>query len=198
MKKFKMYLLILITLVLFFQIAAGAENDYGIVKAWFNGQNATVNGIQLRIGEPVDIKVEVISKINGNVHVKLREPGTTTSFEVISGPSKQGDRIDNMGVSPNWSNTFQWKIRPNGAWKNGNAPINIFVSFYNSKKNDQKPIEFTIANPYILDEQYSGAVPTPEKTVSPAGTQAKAAPFVPVIFAVGALMLAWRWGIERS
>jgi len=62
-------------------------------------------------------------------------------------------------------------LKPNGAWKNGNAPINIFVSF--SKKGNQKPIQFTIANPYILDEQYSGAVPTTETTVSPAGTQTR-------------------------
>lgn len=189
---------ILIVLLLNFQIAAGAENEYGIVRAWFNGENATVNGVKLKISEPVEIKVEVISKINGNVHVKLREPGTTTAFEVLSGPSKQGDRIDNMDVSPNWSNTFLWKIRPNGAWTNGNAPINIFVSFYNSKKQDQKPIEFSIANPYILNEQYSGAVPIPEKTTSPAGTPAKAASFLPVIFTVSALLLAWRWGREKS
>ena len=96
--KIRILILILIVLFLNFQIAVGAENEYGIVKAWFNGENATVNGIKLKIGEPVEIKVEVISKINGNVHVKLREPGTTTAFDVLSGPSKQDDRIDNMDV----------------------------------------------------------------------------------------------------
>ncbi len=101
----------------------------------------TINGIQLKIGEPAEIKLEVLSKINGN------------------------------------------------------APINVFVSF--SKKGNQKPIQFTIANPYILDEQYSGAVPTPETTASPAGTQAKATPFLSVIFMVGALLLAHCWGREK-
>ncbi len=178
------------------QLVEGAENEYGAVKAWFNEENATVEGVQLKVGEPAEVKVEVISKINGNVHVKIREPGVTAAFEVLNGPSKEGERIDNMGISSNWSKTFQWKIRPNGAWTNGNAPINIFVSFYNSKKKDQKPIEFTIANPYILDEQYSGAVPTPGTTASPAGTEAKAVPFLSVIFNVGALLLAWIWRRE--
>jgi sarcinarray family protein len=203
--KIKVAILILILFSWNLGLVSAEENEYGIVKAWFNEKNATIDtieGIKLRVGEPVEIKVEVISKINGNVHVKLREPGTTTSFEVISGPSKQGDRIDNMGVSPNWSKTFRWKIKPNGAWKNGNAPINIFVSFYHSKKQDQKPIEFTIANPYILDEQYSGAASKPKTTSTPTGTlqstPAKETPFLPVIFAVGALLLAWRWGRMKN
>jgi sarcinarray family protein len=201
MKKFKMYLLILITLVLFFQIAAGAENDYGIVKAWFNGQNATVNGIQLKIGEPVELKIEVVSKINGQVFIKLKEPGYSKAFNVLNGPSKQDESIDNYDITADWSRTYTWTITPNGAWKNGNAPINIFVQFnkiVNGKLKGDKIFQFTIANPYILDEQYSGAVPTPEKTVSPVGTQAKETPFLPVIFTVGALILAWRWRREKS
>jgi hypothetical protein len=54
-------------------------------------------------------------------------------------------------------------------------------------------VDFTIANPYILDEQYTGAVPTPVTTASPAGTQAKETPFLPGMFTVGTLILAWRW-----
>lgn len=198
--KIKVAILILILFYWNMGLVLAEENEYGIVKAWFNEKNATsetIEGIKLRIGEPIDIKVEVISKINGNVHVKLREPGTTTAFEVISGPGKQDDRIDNMGVSPNWSNTFQWKIRPNGAWTNGNAPINIFVSFYSSKKKDQKPIEFSIANPYILDKQYSGALSTPKltsiSTEKMPSTPTKAAPFIAMIFTISVLMLARRW-----
>ncbi|KAB2948055.1 MAG: sarcinarray family MAST domain-containing protein [Candidatus Methanoperedens sp.] len=195
--KIKVTILILILFFWNLQLVSAEENEYGIVKAWFNEKNATsetIEGIKLRIGEPVEIKVEVISKINGNVHVKLSEPGTTTSFEVISGPSKQDDRIDNMGVSPNWSNTFQWKIRPNGAWTNGNSPINIFVSFYNSKKKDQKPIEFTIANPYILDEQYTGAAATtPAPEITGTGAPAKPTPFPSLVFALATLLAISHW-----
>ena len=190
--------IIIIILLLNTQIALGAENEYGIVKAWFNGKNATVEGIDLRVDEPSEIKVTVTSKINGNVHIKLLEPGITKAFDVISGPSKQDERIDNMGVSPGWSKTFTWKIKPNGNWKNGNAPINIFISFYSSNNRDQKPIEFTIANPHILDEQYPGSGSTPVQTsgITPGATEPKEAPFVPVI-AVLALMIMIYLGKRR-
>ncbi len=190
-------ILIFAVLILNFQNVSGAENEYGLVKAWFNGENATVNGVKLRINEPVELKVEVISKINGNVHLKLREPGVTNAYEVISGPSKEGERVDNMAVSPDWTKTFQWKIRPNGAWKNGNAPINIFVSFYSLKKEDQKSVEFTIANPYILDEQYTGSPTTtttsPAPKMTESGSPVKTAPFLSLLAAVFVLLLARRW-----
>ena len=186
---FKNYFLFLMSFILIFQTAAGAENEYGIVKAWFNGQNATANGVELKIGETADIKVDVISKISGDVIIQLYEPGVTKAFEVIDGPSMIEKRIDNMNIQSGWSKTYTWKIAPNGAWKGGNAPINIFVQFY--KGMNDKKVDFTIANPYILDEQYSGA-PTPETTASPTGTPAKATPSLPVIFTVSVLLLAWR------
>ena len=193
MKRFKVFLSTLIILILYFQIAAGAENDYGTVKAWFNEQNATVEGIQLKIGEPSELKIEVTSKIDGNVYIKILEPGNTKAFDVISGPSKQDERIDNLEVVKGWSRTLTWIISPNGAWKNGNAPINVFVEF--SKIKDDRKIQFTIANPYILDEHYTGAATTtteaPEITETGAPS-AKEAPFLPLIFTVSTLLLAWR------
>jgi sarcinarray family protein len=186
---------------LIFQIGSAEENKYGIVKAWFNGENATVetiNGIQLKIGEPAEVKVEVISKINGHVSLKLKEPGITTAYDVLSGPSKIDEKISNLNIESDWLETYTWSLIPNGAWKNGNAPINIIVQFHDLKTKNDEIIQFTIANPYILDEQYSGAVPTPESTASPAGTQAKATPFLSAIFTVSALLLAWLLGKAKS
>lgn len=194
MKNFIMFLVIAGIIIVSAQsvIAVPTENDYGNVKAWFNGQEATVKNIKLKIGEPADIKVTVNSSISGHVFVKLTNPLVTQPYQVLEG-TEIDKRIDNLGVAQGWSKTFNWKIKPNGAWTNGNAPINIFVSFYNLKKEDQKPIEFTIADPYILDEQYIGAPsnPTPQPTVS--GTLAKPAPFPSVLIAVVMMLVAWRW-----
>ncbi|CAG0994680.1 hypothetical protein METP3_02872 [Methanosarcinales archaeon] len=99
-----------------------------------------------------------------------------------------------MNINKGWSKTFIWKVAPNGAWKNGNAPINIYVGFYNTKSKVDKNIKFTIANPYILDEQYTGAAtttPAPEITGTGA-PPAKSTPFLPFIFTVSTLLLAWR------
>jgi sarcinarray family protein len=196
--RFTTTILILAVLFFNFQIAEGAENEYGTVRAWFNGENATVNSVQLKVGEPVEIKVEVISKINGNAYVKLKEPGVTKAYKISNGPSAEDEYINNYDIIEGWSKTYTWFIEPNGNWKNGNAPINIFVSF--SKKGNQKPIQFIIANPYILDEQYSGAVTTTSGApkITETGAPAKAASFLPVIFTVSALLLARRLGREKS
>ncbi len=194
--KFITYILILALLFLNFQIVEGAENEYGIVRAWFNGRNATINDVQLKIGESAEVKVEVISKIKGDASLMLREPGVTKVFDVLDGPSKEEEWLTNMNIESGWSKTYTWIVAPNGAWKGGNAPLNIVVQF-NKGMNDKK-IQFTIANPYILDEQYSGAVPTHEIPVSPAGIQAKETPFIPVIFTISVLMLAWRWRRKKS
>ena len=186
-------IILFLVLILNFQEAAGAENEYGIVRAWFNGENATVNSVQLKIGQPVEVKVEILSKIDGNVYVELDEPGITKSYDVIVGNSALGESIDNQNIIAGWLKIYSWTLKPNGAWKNGNAPINIRVSF--SKKGNQKPIEFTIVNPYILDEQYTGAVTTTTVVPKITGTgapPAKSTPLLPVIFTVSTLLLAWR------
>ncbi len=190
--KFRMFILILILALFSFQTVAGAENKYGVVKAWFNGENATVNGIKLKIGEPAEVKVEVTSKINGHVFVQLTEPGITKAFNVLNG-SKQDESIDNLKIERNWSKIFSWKIVPNGEWKNGNAPINVFVQFYNIKTKDNEIIQFTIANPYILDEQYTGATATTKATPTITTAGEKAVPFPSAIFALAALLALWRF-----
>ena len=40
-----------------------------------------------------------------------------------------------MNIESGWSKTYTWTIAPNGAWKNGNAPLNIIVQF-NKVKNE--------------------------------------------------------------
>ena len=166
-----------------------------LLKAWFNDENATVNGVQLKIGEPVEIKVEVISKINGHVTIILQEPGVTKAFKVLSGPSKEDEKISNLNIESGWSKTYTWIITPNGAWKNGNAPINLLVKFYNIKSKNDKITQFSIANPYILDEQYTGAsaTTTPAPEITGTGAPAKETPFPSGIFVFMALLVAWRF-----
>ena len=147
-------------LFVFIPNSSAAENNYGIVSAWFNNEPATVEGISLKNNEPFTIKVEVESKIEGNVYVQLYEPGVTTAYTVIDGPSKINEWIYNTKIESGWKKTYIWKLKPDGDWTNGIAPINIFVQF-NQAHDDIMKLEFTIANPYILDEQYSGSTPKP-------------------------------------
>jgi len=55
--------------------------------------------------------------------------------------------------------------------------------------------QFNIANPYILDEQYSGVVTTTTeapKITEIGATPSKETTFIPIIFTVSTLLLAWR------
>jgi len=190
-------LFFLIVFFVIFPVASAEENEYGIVRAWFNDENATVKtieGVQLKIGEPVEIKVEVMSKINGHVTLILQEPGITKAFKVLSGPSKEDEKISNLNIESGWSKTYTWIITPNGAWKNGNAPINLLVKFYNIKSKYDKITQFSIANPYILDEQYTGAAATtPAPEITGTGAPAKETPFPSVVFTLATLLAISRW-----
>ncbi len=107
------------------------------------------------------------------------------------GPSKQDERIDNLNVVTGWSKTYTWKVLPNGAWKNGNAPINVVVKFYDTQSKKDKIIDFTIANPYILDEQYTGAAQTPRPAGTAPGATPKPAPFPSALGAIAMLLAVW-------
>ena len=177
--------LILVLLICFNQntFAEPAENDFGIVNAWYNGQEATVENIQLKVGETAEITVSINSKIDCNVYVKLINPLVTVPYDIISGPSDLDESIDNRGVKSGWTTNYTWIIAPNGEWTNGNAPINIFVQF--SDRGDVRIEEFTIANPIIFDKQNSGPTRT---TTDPSSTDQSPSQGSPGFGVAGALL----------
>jgi len=197
--KSKFIILIFIALFLITHVVSAAENEYGIVNAWFNEKNATVEGFSMKIGEPGIVKVTIKSNISGHVFVEINEPGMTKGFKVLDGPSKQDERIDNLNIESGWSKTFTWTVSPNGAWKNGNAPLNIFVQFSkieNGKLKGDKKIQFTIANPFILDEQYPGS--SPALTIGAAqptgaSSEPQQASFMGAAGMLGVILGVWMW-----
>ena len=169
MKKIVFFLIILYIIWLSQSVLAEPEeNKYGIVNAWYNGQEATVRDVQLKIGETAEIKVEVSSKIDGHVIIKIVNPLKTESYEVVSGPSLIDESIDNLFIESGWHETYIWTIKPTGKWTNGNAPLNLYVQF-NEAYDEYERVQFTIANPTILDEHYSGPTPT-RTTTDPSST----------------------------
>ena len=165
-----------------------AENEFGIVSAWSNDEPATVEGMILKINEPFIVKVTIESKIDGNIYVRLSEPGVTNAYEVIEGPSEIDEFIDNMKIESGWKTTYIWKLKPNGDWTNGNAPINLFVQFDRSF-DDIRKIQFTIANPHILDEQYSSFNIFPTRTATdPSSTDQPPSQGSPGFGVAGALL----------
>ena len=146
-----------------------------------------VENIQLKVGEPSEITVSINSKIDCNVYVKLINPLVTVPYDIISGPSDFDELIQNRGVKSGWSKNYTWIIEPNNKWVNGNAPINVFVEF--SDRGDDRHVEFTIANPHILDEKYSGfnIIPT-RTTTDPSSTNQPPSQGSPGLGVAGAMM----------
>ena len=175
-----------------------AENEFGIVRAWSNDEPATVEGMVLKINEPFTVKVTIESKIDGDICVRLSEPGVTNAHEVIEGPSEIDEFIDNMNIESGWKTTYIWKLKPNGDWTNGNAPINLFVQF-NKAHDDVRKIQFTIVNPHILDEKYSGfnIIPT-RTTADPSSTNQSPPLGSPGFGVVGALLGILLAGVYRA
>ena len=153
-------LVVFIVLILIpVQLAGAAENEYGEVKAWCNGEKATVNDLSVKVGEPINITVKVTSRINGLVNIQLNEPWTTPSYDVISGPGELDEWIKEYDVEPGCTEEYTWIIVPNGEWTGGRSPIMVDVAFY-SDTDGKQDVGFTIASPIILDEQYSGPAST--------------------------------------
>jgi len=177
---------LMLILCLLIQICTAGENEYGVVKAWCNNQPATVESINLKINEPVEIRIEVTSKIDGFIDLKLKEPGVTNAYSVVSGPSEMGEWITEENVQSGWSNNYTWVITPTGEWTSGSAPVNILVYFF-KEINDDLSIQFTIANPTILDEHYSGPAPT-RTTTDPSSTNQSPSQGSPGFGVAGALL----------
>ncbi len=159
MKKIGKLIIFLVLIFILIPNGNAAENDYGKAIAWCNDEPATVNNLEIKIDEPIVVKVEVTSKVAGFVDMQLYEPGVTKSFDVISGPSNFDEWVSEYDLEPGWTKVYTWTIAPNGKWTGGRVPINVIVIF-NKEINNNLRVQYTIANPYILDEQYSGPAPT--------------------------------------
>jgi len=119
-------------------MAEPIENEYGIVNAWFNEKEATVENIQLKINEPTQLKIEIIPKKNCDVYLKISNPMITEAYKLESGPSEYDKYFNKDNVEINEILLYSWVIKPTGDWINGNAPINIRVIF--TEKDIQMPI----------------------------------------------------------
>jgi len=196
----KYYIITTILIISIIQIntvfAEPIENEYGIVNAWYNEKEATVENIELKIDEPAEIKIQITSKIEGDLAFLLTNPMVKKPYYVIEGPSEFEEWLVEYEVNPGWIKTYVWKIAPNDKWTNGNAPINVLVQINDGM--DYKKIEFTIANPYILDEQYSGPIPTATDPSSTDQPPSQGSPGFGVVGALMGIMLAVGYGTIKT
>ncbi len=111
-----------LALVIIVSMAGDAEARHAI-RAYYNGQEATVTGVSLQIGEPFTIDLYVTPDRYTTVSARLREPGGgLESYGRIS-----GDPVDiaRKQGGPNDTVHYQWVLAPTDAWAGGTAPLDI-------------------------------------------------------------------------
>ena len=148
---------LLLTLVLVISTACGAGAK-PVIKAYYNGQEATVSGVTLQVGEPFTVDLYVTPDRYTTVATRLREPGGgLESYERISGDAA-GDIVRKKG-GPNETVHFRWVLAPTDAWTGGTAPLDIQYDVWGETMDGDVQGYFTVVEAYISPEKYS---PSPQ------------------------------------
>jgi len=163
-------LLVLMLLVPLAADVAGARS----VKAYFDGQEATVTGVVLRVGEPFKVNLTVTPDAESDVYVMLVEPGVDAAYDRIDGEAKGAPVSRHCGAGSSVS--FGWTLAANGRWTDGNAPVNVY---YQIDACDRSVPEvsglFTVVDAYIPPGEPAASPadsPGPAMTPSAAGAGA--------------------------
>jgi len=163
----KKYMFIIMIFLILFSIPhiRAAECEYGSVEAFFskdgeNWQKATVQNSTLKRGEAFFIKAYIRSKINlSSIDIKIWETGENSkfnsTFKLIEGFDCFFSFYDIYPIKKDDNLTYIWQfnVKHNTKWFNGNAPLNLFVQFdKNEEVNEQ--VSFTIVNFFIKKDVF--------------------------------------------
>ena len=143
-----------IVLLIFISIS-GVALAKPTIKAYFNGQEATVKGVTLKVDEPFTVDLNITPDSDSIVSVILMEPGNDRSYKSLGG----NVTYDFSDVRCRSGETchFQWLLAANGDWTDGTAPVNIYYQLNDWIQGDEMLYsgEFTVVDPYISPEHYT-------------------------------------------
>jgi len=163
MKKIIIWLVVAFVAMEASPVTQAWECAYGTVNGWVKlegdteWREAPVEGVTLKVHEPFEVKLEIITKFESLLDLKLYDPGITKAYEVIKGPSKNDEWIyAGEWLSPGEKKTYEWSVRPTGDFKEGTAPWNVFVQFTKTM-SDYDTIDKTILHAYISPSEWQGS-----------------------------------------
>lgn len=123
------------------------------IKAYCNGQEATVTGISFMVGEPFTVEVNVTPEENAGIYIMLYEPGYKQAYDRISGETKGA--VIQRRCDCNMTEHFKWVLAANGNWSNGTAPVNVYYQIEPEDGGERIRGGFTVVNPYLKSERYT-------------------------------------------
>jgi sarcinarray family protein len=143
---------LLLALIIFASLAADADAKH-VIKAYYNGQEATVTGVKLKVGEPFTVDLYVTPDRYTTVAARLREPGGgLESYRRISGDD--GVEIVRKKGGPNDTVHFQWVLAPTDDWTGGTAPLNLQYDVWGETMDGDVQGYFTVVEAYISPVKY--------------------------------------------
>jgi sarcinarray family protein len=141
-------LLFLFLLALFLATMTGMASGKSI-KAYFNGQEATVSGVDLRPGERFTVDLYVTPDGEADVYAELDEPGIDRAYDRLSGDELVPTAFKRCNASS--GARFHWVLAASGRWTNGTAPANIYYQIDRRDSNDVIGSGyFTVVDAFIL------------------------------------------------
>ena len=147
-------------------LCAGDASAKNIVKAYFNGQEATVTGVTLKTGEPFTVDLYVTPDRPTTVAALLREPGGDwDAYAPVSG-DPAGTVVRKKGSSSDTVH-FRWVLAPREAWAGGSAPLNVVYDVWGEDVDGDVQGYFTVVEAYISPERFQ---PPRQAGVSPFST----------------------------
>jgi len=172
-------MVILIVLLAMVPGEAGGKS----IKAYFNGQEATVTGVVLHPGEPFAVDLYLTPDRESYAFAEIDEPGITRAYDWL-----EGDTIMPTGGKPcNASNVahYRWVMAANENWLGGTAPLNIYYQL--NDKGQTSPSAsglFTVVDAYIAP----GAVNADISNLSTAGKPATVSSPGLILLVLGMIM----------
>ncbi len=160
-------------------VSSGGAEAKHMIKAYYNGQEATVTGVKLKVGEPFTVDLYITPDRYTTVAALLREPGGgEDAYALISGDLK--GTVTRKKGGPNDTAHFRWVLAPTEAWAGGTAPLNIQYNVWGEDMGGDVQGYFTVVEAYISPGKYD-----PPR-------RAGADPFIPAFSLIAALALAIR------
>jgi MAST domain-containing protein len=143
-----------------------ASSPYGQMDVYYNDKllpgKETAKPI-LKIGEPFTIGINLTVYQKSEVSIELNEIGEGYFIIVDGSTSKMNVYRADM-VEKNSSIVYKWTVKPTDRWAGGSIPIDIVYQIDEfGTGNRLVNGEFTVAYPYISNENYMGEVSTPVK-----------------------------------
>ncbi len=137
---------VVLLLILFLGTAPGSASRS--VRAYFNGQEATVSDIVLRPGEPFTVDLYIVPDDGAVAFAELDEPGTPRAYDRVGGD----ELLPTAGKYCNASQAarYHWAMVVSDRWTDGTAPLNIYYQI-NRPGSDYMIASgyFTVADAYI-------------------------------------------------